>query len=99
MHTVHHALQSVSKDKLIAIVMKARCGKLVGMRTVEMSKEEIKYEIGKVLDQFSDKALTELLFFLKELDSRNVVETSINSSSSLNKILAEDKELLAKLAQ
>jgi len=62
-----------------------------------MSKEEIKYEIGKVLDQFSDKALTELLFFLKELDSRNVVETSINSS--LNKILAEDKELLAKLAQ
>jgi hypothetical protein len=64
-----------------------------------MSKEEIKYEIGKVLDQFSDKALTELLFFLKELDSRNVVETSINSSSSLNKILAEDKELLAKLAQ
>jgi hypothetical protein len=64
-----------------------------------MSKEEIKYEIGKVLDQFSDKALTELLFFLKELDSRNVVETSINSSSSLNKIIAEDKELLAKLAQ
>ncbi len=62
-----------------------------------MSKEEIKYEIGKVLDQFSDKALTELLSFLKELDSRNVVETSINSS--LNKILAEDKELLAKLAQ
>lgn len=62
-----------------------------------MSKEEIKYEIGKVLDQFSDKALTELLSFLKELDSRNVVENSINSS--LNKILAEDKELLAKLAQ
>jgi hypothetical protein len=62
-----------------------------------MSKEEIKFEIGKVLDQFSDKALTELLSFLKELDSRNGVETSINSS--LNKILAEDKELLAKLAQ
>jgi hypothetical protein len=28
-----------------------------------MSKEEIKYEIGKVLDQFSDKALAELLAF------------------------------------
>ena len=41
MHTEHHALRSVSKDKLIEIVMKARCGKLVGMRTVEMSKEEI----------------------------------------------------------
>lgn len=62
-----------------------------------MSKEEIKYEIVKVLDQFSDKALAELLAFLKELDSRNRVDSIINSS--LNKILAEDKELLAKLAQ
>jgi hypothetical protein len=62
-----------------------------------MSKEEIKYEIGKVLDQFSDKALAELLLFLKELDSRNGVDSSINSS--LNRILSEDKDLLAKLAQ
>jgi hypothetical protein len=62
-----------------------------------MSKEEIKYEIGKVLDQFSDKALAELLLFLKELDSRNGFDYSINSS--LNRILVEDKELLAKLAQ
>lgn len=62
-----------------------------------MSKEEIKYEISKVLDQFSDKALAELLSFLKELDSRNSLDYSINSS--LNRILAEDKELLAKLAQ
>jgi hypothetical protein len=62
-----------------------------------MSKEEIKYEIGKVLDHFSDKALAELLAFLKELDARNEVAFSINSS--LNRILAEDKELLAKLAQ
>lgn len=62
-----------------------------------MSKEEIKYEIVKALDQFSDKALAELLAFLKELDSHNRVDSTINSS--LNKILAEDKELLAKLAQ
>ena len=62
-----------------------------------MSKEEIKYEIGKVLDHFSDKALAELLAFLKELDARNEAEFSI--TSSLNRILAEDKELLAKLAQ
>ena len=62
-----------------------------------MSKEEIKYEIGKVLDHFSDKALAELLAFLQELDARNSVEPSINSS--FNRILAEDKELLAKLAQ
>ncbi len=62
-----------------------------------MSKEEIKYEIGKVLDHFSDKALSELLVFLKELDSKHDVESTINPL--LRKILTEDKELLAKLAQ
>lgn len=62
-----------------------------------MSKEEIKYEIGKVLDHFSDKALAELLIFLKELDTRNV--STSEKLSSLKKILSEDKELLAKLAQ
>ena len=62
-----------------------------------MSKEEIKYEISKVLDHFSDKALAELLAFLKELDTRK--ESTITTNSPLNKILAEDKELLAKLAQ
>jgi hypothetical protein len=62
-----------------------------------MSKEEIKYEISKVLDHFSDKALAELLAFLKELDTRK--ESKISTNSSLNKILIEDKELLAKLAQ
>jgi hypothetical protein len=62
-----------------------------------MSKEEIKYEISKVLDHFSDKALAELLAFLKELDTRK--ESKISANSSLNKILTEDKELLAKLAQ
>lgn len=62
-----------------------------------MSKEEIKYEISKVLDHFSDKALTELLAFLKELDSKH--ESSSSTDSFLRKILSEDKELLAKLAQ
>ena len=62
-----------------------------------MSKEEIKYEISKVLDHFSDKALAELLAFLKELDTKK--ESQITANSSLNKILTEDKELLAKLAQ
>lgn len=38
-----------------------------------MSKEEIKSEINKVLDHFSDKALHELLRFLKELDSKPAV--------------------------
>lgn len=62
-----------------------------------MSKEEIKYEISKVFDHFSDKALGELLAFLKELDTKQ--ETKIPITSSLNKILSEDRELLSKLAQ
>lgn len=62
-----------------------------------MSKKEIKNEIDKVLDRFSDEALGELLAFLKELDSRK--SDSITLSSSLSKILSEDKELLTKLAQ
>ena len=62
-----------------------------------MSKEEIKYEISKVLDHFSDKALGELLAFLKELDTKK--EVKIPLTTSINKILSEDKELLAKLAQ
>lgn len=64
---------------------------------ITMSKEEIKYEISKVLDQFSDKALVELLAFLKELDTKKDVK--INLAASISKILSEDKELLAKLAQ
>ena len=62
-----------------------------------MSKKEIKDEISKVLDHFSDKALSELLNFLKELDSKN--NSKMPYMSSLNKVLQEDKELLAKLAQ
>ena len=62
-----------------------------------MSKEEIKVEISKVLDQFSDEALEELLIFLRELDVKR--EGQISLGTSLNKILREDNELLTKLAQ
>ena len=62
-----------------------------------MSKKEIKDEISKVLDHFSDKALSELLKFLEELASKS--NSNISSNSSLKRILYEDKELLAKLAQ
>ncbi len=61
-----------------------------------MSKEEIKYEISKVLDHFPDEALGEILTFLIKLEAQRM-EVSIKSS--LNKILAEDKELLTRLAQ
>lgn len=59
-----------------------------------MSKEEIKYEIGKVLDQFPTDALEELLQFLRQLDEKHSV-----NALYLQKILADDKELLQKLAQ
>jgi len=62
-----------------------------------MSKDEIKYEINKVLDQFSDKALEDLLTFLKNLEGTH--STSLMDKTNLDKILAEDKELLQKLAK
>ena len=62
-----------------------------------MSKEEIKHEINKVLDQFSDKALENLLTFLKQLESTN--NAALQSSNDLQKILSEDHQLLEKLAK
>jgi hypothetical protein len=62
-----------------------------------MSKDEIKYEFNRVLDNFSDQALSELLSFLKQLESQN--NNSVLSSSDLQKILSEDEQLLEKLAQ
>ena len=60
-----------------------------------MSKQELKDEISKVLDNFSDNALSELLVLLREIDSQK--DRTVNVTSSLNKILSEDKELLKGL--
>ena len=62
-----------------------------------MSKDEIKYEINRVLDKFSSDALEELLLFLKQLEEKN--NSDIVNSDVLQRILLEDKELLEKLAQ
>jgi len=62
-----------------------------------MSKDEIKYEINKVLDRFSDESLTDLLTFLKSVDDKQ--KENIFSSRTLQEILSEDKDLLQKLAQ
>ena len=62
-----------------------------------MSKDEIKYEINRVLDNFSDDALKELLSFLRQLEEKKD-PVSVNAEI-LQTILSEDKELLAKLAQ
>jgi len=62
-----------------------------------MSKDEIKYEINKVLDQLSDKSLEEILYLLKGAQIKN--EGSIFKPEAINKILLHDNELLQKLAQ
>lgn len=62
-----------------------------------MSKEEMKYEINKVLDHFSDDAIKELLVFLKHLEKEYKHDTI--HADLLQRILQEDKALLEKLAQ
>jgi len=62
-----------------------------------MSRDQIKYEINRVLDKFSGDALKELLSFLRQLEERNN-QATVNSDV-LQRILSEDKELLEKLAQ
>jgi hypothetical protein len=62
-----------------------------------MSKDEIKYEINKVLNQFSSEALQELLIFLKQVEQKQ--SPTILDSSHLQKILSEDNELLQRLAK
>lgn len=62
-----------------------------------MSKDEIKFEINKVLDNLSSDALHELLSFLKKLESEPPLYKI--DANKLNSILEEDEELLKKLAQ
>jgi hypothetical protein len=62
-----------------------------------MSKDEIKSEINKVLDLLPDKALEDLLSFLKSIGTKESI--SLLDRSSLERILKEDKELLIKLAK
>lgn len=60
-----------------------------------MSKDQIKSEINKVLDQFTDRGLEEILIFLKNLEAK----TSGNNTDILQKILTEDSQLLERLAK
>lgn len=57
----------------------------------------MKNEINKVLDQLSDKTLADLLSFVKDIKSKNLV--TFSDSVILEKILTEDRELLEKLAK
>lgn len=62
-----------------------------------MSKNEIKEQINKVLDNVSDEALESILNYLKELISKS--DTDLILSNNLNRILSEDKEVLERLAK
>ncbi len=62
-----------------------------------MSKDEIKSEINKVLDRFSDKTLADLLSFLKNIENNQ--SFTLLDKSTLEKILTEDEDLLKKLAK
>ena len=62
-----------------------------------MSKNEVKEQINKVLDNLSDEALESILGYLQELISKS--ETDFILSNNLNKILSEDKEVLERLAK
>ena len=62
-----------------------------------MSKEEIKREINKVLDDLSDKSLENILVFLKDVKDQQ--SFSLSDRATLERILSEDKNLLSKLAK
>jgi hypothetical protein len=62
-----------------------------------MSKDELIVEIIQVLDTLSDKALEELLVFLKLLNPK--YGSGIFNISAINHILEEDKGLLENLAK
>ena len=62
-----------------------------------MSKDEIKSEINKVLDRFSDKTLSDLPSFLKNIENNQ--SFTLLDKSTLEKILTENEDLLKKLAK
>ena len=62
-----------------------------------MTKTQIQTEIQKVLDSVPESVLQDVLDFLKALQDQPA--DKIKLTNNLRKILAEDKELLEKLAQ
>jgi hypothetical protein len=62
-----------------------------------MSKNEVKEQINKVLDNAPDEVLESILDYLKELLLKSKSEVML--ANNLNKILHEDKEVLERLSQ
>jgi hypothetical protein len=62
-----------------------------------MTKTEIKIEIQKVLDNVPENVIQDIIDLLKGLQNQPLDKLEI--THSLRQIIAEDKELLEKLAQ
>lgn len=62
-----------------------------------MTATQIKTEIQKVLDNVPENALQDVLDLLKELQASSAEH--IRLTNNLRQILAEDKELLGRLAE
>ena len=58
---------------------------------------EIKEEIKQIVDALPEDVLGELLQYLRQIEKESA--NQIHLSSNLNTILAEDDELLERLAQ
>jgi hypothetical protein len=62
-----------------------------------MTTKEIKSEIHKALDNIPENALQIILEYLKELEGKTADQ--IKLANNLRAILAEDKDLLERLAK
>jgi hypothetical protein len=62
-----------------------------------MSKEEVKSAINELLDNSPEQVLQEVFDYLKSVQGKP--EQSVTLSRNLRTILAEDRELLERLAQ
>jgi hypothetical protein len=62
-----------------------------------MTAKEIRSEIQKVLDKVPEALLGDILEYLKAIRGKSA--NTVHLSKDLSRIIAEDKELLEKLAQ
>lgn len=62
-----------------------------------MSRDEVKTAINELLDNTSEQVLQEVFDYLKSVKGKS--NESVSLSQNLRTILAEDKELLERLAQ
>jgi hypothetical protein len=62
-----------------------------------MTAKEIKSEIQKSIDKVPESVLQDILDFLKSVENKS--HEQLNLAKNLKNILAEDKELLDRLAK